>query len=283
MNNLYCLISALILSIGLSYGQQSSTTLDHKLKALSKQHNINIAYNPKSLSGVTIATENLSFQYEVSPDDALTVLLRNTGFTYRKIGRSNFAIVQHPKVTTQQVEPQITAPSEPSEYQMAKVALKTNLLADASTTLNLGLEIALGKRTTLSVSANYNPWVFSDNTKMQHIAVQPEFRYYFRERFNGHFLGANVFGANYNAGGLSLFAPTRNYRFDGYLAGAGLIYGYQWILSSRVNMEAAIGGGYARIWYNKSDCKNCGRYISSGAKNYFGPTKLSLSLIIILD
>lgn len=38
-----------------------------------------------------------------------------------------------------------------------KVAVKTNLLYDATTTMNLGLEIGLGKKWSLDLSGNYNP------------------------------------------------------------------------------------------------------------------------------
>lgn len=41
-----------------------------------------------------------------------------------------------------------------------KVAVKSNLLYDATTTLNLGLEVGLARKWTLDVPFNYNPWKF---------------------------------------------------------------------------------------------------------------------------
>ena len=70
-------------------------------------------------------------------------------------------------------------------------------------------------------------------------------------------------------------------RYDGYLAGGGFTYGYDWILSPHWNLEAAIGIGYARLWYEESPrvyCEKCGE---DKHKNYFGPTKAALSLIYI--
>lgn len=49
-----------------------------------------------------------------------------------------------------------------------KVAVKTNLLYDATTTMNLGLEIGLGKKWSLDLSGNYNPWKFDDETRLRH-------------------------------------------------------------------------------------------------------------------
>ena len=77
-----------------------------------------------------------------------------------------------------------------------KVAVKTNLLYGAGTlTPNLGVEFGLGKRTTLDISGGYNPWnrqgTATDNKKWVHNIVQPEFRYWLCQRFNGHFFGVH--------------------------------------------------------------------------------------------
>ena len=45
-----------------------------------------------------------------------------------------------------------------SEGYAQKVALKSNLLYDATTTMNLGLEIGLARKWTLDIPVNYNPW-----------------------------------------------------------------------------------------------------------------------------
>ena len=44
------------------------------------------------------------------------------------------------------------------ESKAQKVALKSNLLYDATTTMNLGLEFGLARKWTLDVPVNYNPW-----------------------------------------------------------------------------------------------------------------------------
>lgn len=49
-----------------------------------------------------------------------------------------------------------------------KVAVKTNLLYDASATMNLGFEFGLSAKWTLDISGNYNPWTFSNNQKWKH-------------------------------------------------------------------------------------------------------------------
>ena len=59
--------------------------------------------------------------------------------------------------------------------QAQEVAVKTNLLYDATTTLNLGVEIGLGSKMTLDISGNYNPWRFHDY-RLKHGLIQLDLR-----------------------------------------------------------------------------------------------------------
>lgn len=174
-----------------------------------------------------------------------------------------------------------------------QVGVKTNMLYDATSTVNLGAEVALGKRITLDVSGNLNPWSFRDNKKMKHILVQPEFRWWTCERFNGHFIGIHAHWAHYNWGGMlpwgfssgKMFGienrAIMDHRYQGWLAGGGLTYGYQWLLGDHWNLEASVGVGYAYLKYDKYLCHKCGRKVGEESKNYFGPTKAALSLIYL--
>lgn len=162
-----------------------------------------------------------------------------------------------------------------------EVAAKTNLLYDITTTFNLGLEVGLGPRMTLDISGNYNPWRFHDY-RLKHGLIQPELRYWTCEKFNGHFFGLHGFYGSYNVGGLPFNSNIRHNRYQGYLYGGGLSYGYQWILNDHWNLEASIGLGYAYIRYKKYPCEDCGEMIKKDHRNYIGPTKAAISLIYII-
>lgn len=161
---------------------------------------------------------------------------------------------------------------------LPKFAIKTNALYWATSTPNLGFEVGLSKKLTLDVSGNYNPWKFSDNKQFKHWLVQPELRYWLCERFNGSFFGIHAHYADVNVSNLNMFGMG-HYRYDGNLYGAGISYGYHWILKNRWSMEATIGAGYARLKYDKYECGKCGEKIGHSSKNYFGPTKIGLSII----
>ena len=155
-----------------------------------------------------------------------------------------------------------------------KWAVKTNAAYWATTTLNIGGEMALAPRQTLDLTATYNPFRFSDNKKIMHWAVQPEWRYWTCRRFMGHFIGIHAHGGKYNGG-------LEKYRYEGWFAGGGVSYGYQWIIGKHWNLETEIGVGYAYLDYDKYLRNRCGRFIDSGHHNYWGPTKVSISVMYL--
>lgn len=158
-----------------------------------------------------------------------------------------------------------------TQAKSQQIALKTNTLFWATTTINLGTEIALSTKTTVELNGAYNPWTFADDKKMRFWLVQPEVRYWFCEKFEGHFIGLHLHAAQF-------FGGFKQTRYDGYLVGSGITYGYDWILSPHWNLEAVIGIGYAHLWYDKSPRIHCTKCITHEHKNYFGPTKLGISL-----
>lgn len=188
---------------------------------------------------------------------------------------------------------QQTATQEPvgTLPKLPVFAVKTNLLYDATTTFSLGVEFRLSKRLSLDLPVNYNPWTFSNARKIKHILVQPELRYWIYEPFNGHFLGVHGLWSLFNVGNLSLppaveemmgYGDLKNYRYEGNLYGIGISYGYHWMLSNRFSLEATLGLGYVYLDYDRFKCNKCGAKLGHETKNYFGPTKVGLSLIYMI-
>lgn len=172
------------------------------------------------------------------------------------------------------------------ELKQPNFALKTNLLYDATSTINLGAEIRLDKKKTLTLPFNFNPWTFSEGKKLKHIAAQPELRFWTCEAFNGFYWGIHLHGGQFNVGGLKLpfnmFPTLEHRRYEGYFYGGGLGLGYQWILNNRWNLELGMGVGYARIHYDKFKCGHCGEKIKDDVRNYWGPDRIAISLIYVI-
>lgn len=170
------------------------------------------------------------------------------------------------------------------------VAIKTNLLYDAMLNVNGGIEIGLAPRWTLDVTADLNAWDLSHNRRWKHLMLQPEARYWFCDRFAGHFVGIHAHGGVFNAGGLSNsisflgtdFSKLSDNRYQGWFAGAGVAYGYAWILGEHWNLEAEIGVGYAYTRYDRFRCAGCGKKTDTGkSHHYVGPTKAAVNLVYV--
>jgi hypothetical protein len=161
------------------------------------------------------------------------------------------------------------------------VAIKNNLLYDATTTINLGLEIGLAPQWTLELPVNYNPWDLGENRKLKHWLIQPEMRYWFCRKFGGHFMGLHGHLGGFNVGAIE-FLGMKDFRYEGTFYGGGLSYGYHWILNSRLSIEATLGLGYAFMDYSKYECEKCAVKVSDDIRHYLGPTRAGVSLIYII-
>ena len=166
-----------------------------------------------------------------------------------------------------------------------KAALKTNLVSDALLSPNLAVEVGLAPKWTLDVAGQFNLWSV-DGHKWRHWLAQPEARYWFCRRFQGHFLGLHAIGGEFNAGNVDFpvkflgsdFHKLKDRRYEGWGAGAGIGYGYDWILSRHWNLEAEIGIGWIHARFDEYPCAVCGTKLGSGHHNYFGPTKVAVNL-----
>jgi outer membrane protein OmpA-like peptidoglycan-associated protein len=158
------------------------------------------------------------------------------------------------------------------------VSLKSNLLYDATTTLNFGVEAIVGNRWSVELPLNYNPWTFSGGRKIKHWLLQPALRYWTNQAFKGSFWGLHGHGAQYNIARIG-----GENRYQGWLVGGGLSYGYRWNWTNHWGIEAEIGVGYARLNYSEYEtsgrCANCGSLVGQDTKNYFGVTKAAVSLV----
>lgn len=170
-----------------------------------------------------------------------------------------------------------------------KFALKTNLLYDATATVNVGAEFGLAPKWTFDLSGNYNGWPVNGH-KWKHWMVQPEARYWFCDRFQGHFLGAHLLGGAYNFGFIPNnfkflghdFSPLTDHRVQGYAVGGGVAYGYAWALCRHLNLEFEFGAGYIYTQYDMFECEGCGKMVAKKEPyHYVGPTKAAISLVYV--
>jgi hypothetical protein len=185
-----------------------------------------------------------------------------------------------------------------------RYVIKTNALYALGTmTPNLGVEVGLGRRTSIGAAVGYNGWgnlwdysvegpdYDPENLykrRFDHVLAEVEFRYWFDRRFSGHFVGVNALWADYRIGetGLNpLF--EKMYEHDGYAFGGGVTYGYLWEWSRRWGVEFTLGVGVAVLEHDKRaiTVMDEGPVLADAVryrKTYVGPTGVGITILFKL-
>lgn len=163
------------------------------------------------------------------------------------------------------------------------LGVKTNLFWWLTTTPNLGVELAVGKKVTLDLSANYNAWTFLPNDmSLRHWAIQPEVRFWPRKAFEGHFFGVHANYAKYNIGQLPFISGLDGYTLRGDAYGGGISYGYHFAIGRRWGLELSAGLGYTYLEYNKYVCAECAELMGRYKLHFYGPSRLGISIIYLI-
>ena len=167
-------------------------------------------------------------------------------------------------------------------------AVKTNLLYDLVTAVNVELEFPLGKRFSIAVEDDFPWWNWGPNGKkfcfqIWNIGIEPRlwFRNDRRDWLTGHFIGVYGMSGKYD------FQNDKEFCWQGEHWSAGLTYGYALPIGKWANMEFSISAGYLHSDYRHyqpdDDYGHLFRdYYNAGKVTWFGPTKAKISLVIPL-
>ncbi len=168
-----------------------------------------------------------------------------------------------------------------------RTTLRTNLLYWMTATPNIGVDVSLSRHFSLSGDFGYNAFNFPNyttadgadaNPKLHHWMLRGEGKFWFRQTFRGAYIGMHVLGGQYNAGGIKPVHFLRNYRYEGWGAGAGLSFGYRFALGRNWGIEASLGASVLHLDYTKYDCGSCGKRRYSRQRTVFAPTKAEISI-----
>ena len=112
--------------------------------------------------------------------------------------------------------------------------LKGNAVTLLAAMPHIGLETGLSKKWTFQIDAIASFWNSVDGSPLQFLVVTPEFRYYFKERFKGFYVGAHIAGTTFK---LSKFFRGNNAYEQGFGYTAGATIGIQKRLSDKFNID----------------------------------------------
>lgn len=160
-------------------------------------------------------------------------------------------------------------------------AIKTDLIHDALLTPDIGIEMSVARRWSLSAQGLYAWWSKSDKNFYWRIRGSSiELRHWFGHKpliraLSGHHIG--------------IYGSIHDYDFEfghtGYQAskptfGIGASYGYSLRISNRLNIDFSMRIGYAAGKQTKYH-PECGTYVCDSHRTlrYFGPTGISISLV----
>lgn len=173
------------------------------------------------------------------------------------------------------------------------MAVKTNMLYDAATVPNLGVEFYLGKDWTVGANGMYAWW--SKNVRHRYWRI-----------YGGEIYGRRWFGKAASLKPLTghhvgLYAGVLTFDFEwggkGYMGGkpggtlldrclvnAGIEYGYSLPVARRLNIDFTLGLGYLGGKYIKYLPGENNTYVKQSTHhlNFFGPTKAEISLVWLI-
>jgi hypothetical protein len=172
------------------------------------------------------------------------------------------------------------------------MGLKTNLVYDALAVPNIGAEFYLGKNFSILGDWQYAWW--SKDSKHRFWRVYGGdlgFRKWFgkaanRKPLTGHHLGiyGQVLTYDIERGGKGYMGGEPGGTiFDKCNYGGGIEYGYSLPIARRLNIDFSLGVGYfGGKYYEYVPQDNCYVWQCTKKRNWYGPTKLEVSLVWLI-
>lgn len=117
-----------------------------------------------------------------------------------------------------------------------RFAVNTDIVQWAIASPNVGFEVSLEKHHALGFSASVAPVKIIEKASLKHLSIEPQYKYWFRMPYFGHYVGASMIYSSYDIA-LGNFARTGN------LVAATANYGYSLILGRRWNLVPHVGLG----------------------------------------
>lgn len=177
----------------------------------------------------------------------------------------------------------------PKSTRRPLFALKTNLLYDAMTALNIEIEVPIGQHWSVAGECIF-PWWLSERKQhcLQSLSGYLEGRYWFGERterrqLTGWFAGAYAGGGCYDV-------EWRDKGYQGeFIIPIALSGGYVHSIGRNLSMEYSLGLGYMRTSYREYAPEECSDGVQrlirqrSDTFNWIGPTRIKISLVWMIN
>jgi hypothetical protein len=144
-----------------------------------------------------------------------------------------------------------------SIHSQSQTYVKLNALTTLLGVPNVGIETSIGKKSTLQLDLLASPWKSVNGKPRQFYIFIPEYRYHFKEKYNGFYVGANVGVTIFNFQKWNYLNTDMYEKGFGYVMGATI--GYQAKINDKFVLDCFLGGGSSQGFYK-------GYYITTGER-----------------
>ena len=157
-------------------------------------------------------------------------------------------------------------------------SVRTNLLWDAVSEPNIGLEFSVSDHWSVGGNAGLKSWPrwlawdwnTENPTHWRNFLLAPEVRYYFKQIYQGAFVGADAVGTYFNVGKVPtpfhMYPDVEESRLQGSYWAGGLFAGWSWWPWQHWRLEVEAGAALGMAAYSRYDCAHCGSKLGDERK-----------------
>jgi hypothetical protein len=142
--------------------------------------------------------------------------------------------------------------------------IKANVFTTLLTIPNIGIETSIGKKSTFQFDVTASFWKSIKGNPRQFYLFIPEYRYHFKEKNNGFYVGAHIGATIFNFQKWNYLNTNKYEEGLGYVMGATI--GYKAKINDKLHLDCFLGGGSHQGFYKGYYIGTRERYES--AKNY---------------
>ena len=159
-----------------------------------------------------------------------------------------------------------------------RIAVTTNVVEDAILTPNVGVDIVLSDRQSITFDTSFAPYQLSKGFSNKCMTFRAGYKYWLNQAFYAHYVGVDAVASSSD-----VVVGQFNSR-DEYV-GLGVAYGYSFILGKKLSIVPSIGVGLAYgNSYQGHNHMESGKPVYAVATPGFKPilTRLSVTIHYIL-
>lgn len=166
----------------------------------------------------------------------------------------------------------------PLTAEAQEFSVRTNLLWDAVSEPNIGLEFSVSDHWSVGANAGIKSWPrwlawdwdTENPTHWRNFLVAPEVRYYFKQIYQGAFIGADAVGTYFNVAKVPtpfhMYPDVEESRLQGSYWAGGLFAGWAWWPWQHWRIELEAGAAVGMAAYSRYACGHCGTKLGDERK-----------------